>query len=70
MNKNPRIFVLADDLSGAAEIGGKAFNFGLSVRLLTEGNRLKEYSDDVVIVDARLGLLWRSRTRAGAGASV
>ena len=48
----PKIFVLADDLTGAAEIGGVAFQYGLSVRLLLEPVENDQYPEDVIIVDS------------------
>ena len=46
------IFVIADDLTGAAEMAGIASSFGLSVSLLTvlpEGERMTNESDVVVV---------------------
>jgi len=48
----PKIFVLADDLTGAAEIGGVAFQYGLTVRLLLEPVENDQYPEDVIIVDS------------------
>lgn len=48
----PKIFVLADDLTGAAEIGGIAFMHGLSVRIAFELNETGLYPEDVIIIDS------------------
>jgi uncharacterized protein YgbK (DUF1537 family) len=47
----PRILVIADDFTGAAEIGGIAHLFGLSVNLQTSPSDAGEQKDDVVVLD-------------------
>ena len=47
-----KILVIADDLTGAAEIGGIAFQHGLSVRLIFETNQRMNYPEDVIILDS------------------
>jgi len=46
-----KILVLADDLTGAAEIGGIAFQFGLSVRIIFEPGMIVTSPEDVIIID-------------------
>ncbi|MCF8381331.1 MAG: four-carbon acid sugar kinase family protein [Bacteroidales bacterium] len=46
-----QVFVIADDLTGAAEIGGIAFLAGLSVRLIFNTDLIGSYSEDVIILD-------------------
>ena len=48
----PKIFILADDLTGAAEIGGIATLFGLSVRIIFNINKKINYPEEVVILDS------------------
>ena len=48
----PKIFVLADDLTGAAEIGGIATLYGLSVRIIFNINKKINYPEEVVILDS------------------
>jgi hypothetical protein len=45
------IFVLADDLTGAAEIGGIAFQYGLSARILLGQKPKKTFPEDLIIID-------------------
>ena len=47
-----KFFVLADDLTGAAEIGGIASLFGLSVRIIFNINEENNYPEEVVILDS------------------
>ena len=47
----PRILVIADDFTGAAEIGGIAHLYGLSVRLQTSLSDAGLSEDDVVVLD-------------------
>lgn len=46
-----KILVLADDFTGAAEIGGLAFQFGLSVRFVLEPRDGYRFTEDVVVID-------------------
>lgn len=46
-----KIIVIADDLTGAAEIGGIAWQFGLSVRVLNEKTFLSDFIENVVILN-------------------
>jgi uncharacterized protein YgbK (DUF1537 family) len=48
----PNIFVIADDLTGAAEIAGIAYTAGLSVRIIFDIKELKLVTEDMVIVDS------------------
>ena len=48
----PKIFVLADDLTGAAEIGGAAYQCGLSVRIILDTSKLTSQLQDVIILDS------------------
>jgi len=47
----PKILVIADDFTGAAEIGGIAHLFGLSVKIQTDLTIPGEKEDDVVVID-------------------
>ena len=47
----PKILVLADDLTGAAEIGGIAFQHGLKVRILTGIKDFDAVSEEVSVID-------------------
>jgi uncharacterized protein YgbK (DUF1537 family) len=47
----PKILVIADDFTGAAEIGGIAHLFGLSVKLQTRLSDAFAPEDDVVVLD-------------------
>ena len=47
-----KILIIADDLTGAAELGGIAHNFGLSVRILFNPNAGSHFSEDVIILDS------------------
>jgi uncharacterized protein YgbK (DUF1537 family) len=54
----PEILVIADDFTGAAEIGGIAHLFGLSVSIMKEWADSAEHKEDVIIIDTntrRLG---------------
>ena len=51
-DKKNRIFVLADDLTGASEIGGIAFQFGMKVKILFNSERLTDHREDVIIIDS------------------
>lgn len=46
-----KIFVVADDLTGAAEIGGIALQFGLTARILLEKEKYKTVQENVVIIN-------------------
>lgn len=46
------IFVLADDLTGAAEIGGAALDYGLSVRIVFELYSNTNCPEDVLVLDS------------------
>lgn len=59
----PDIFVLADDLSGAAEIGGLAHMHGLSVRIVFSLDDLSGFHEQVIILDTNS----RNLTPAEAG---
>lgn len=48
----PRILIVADDLTGAAEIGGIAFDCGLTARILFDTDYASNYPEDVIILDA------------------
>lgn len=52
MTKTKKILVLADDLTGASELGGIAHMFGLSVKILFNGENVVEQDEDVVIIDS------------------
>ena len=47
----PRILVIADDFTGAAEIGGIAHLYGLSVKLKTNLSEADSSGDDVLVLD-------------------
>jgi uncharacterized protein YgbK (DUF1537 family) len=47
----PEILVIADDFTGAAEIGGIAHLFGLSVRIMMDVCDLSRYKEDVIVLD-------------------
>ncbi len=47
----PKILVIADDFTGAAEIGGIAHLFGLSVKMQTGLSGPGETADNVVVID-------------------
>jgi uncharacterized protein YgbK (DUF1537 family) len=47
----PKILVIADDFTGAAEIGGIAHLFGLSVRLVSEISKSEDYKEEAIIID-------------------
>ncbi len=47
-----KIFVLADDLTGASELGGIAFQFGLSVKILFATKNLAMHNEDVIVIDS------------------
>jgi hypothetical protein len=49
--RKTHIFVLADDLTGAAEIGGIALQYGLRSRILLGQMPKKTYTEDLVIID-------------------
>ncbi len=49
---NTRIFILADDLTGAAELGGIARQFGMTVRILFDPDKVKFHKEDVIIIDS------------------
>jgi len=48
----PRILIVADDLTGAAELGGIAFNCGLTVRILLDSENMVLFPEDVIILDS------------------
>ena len=50
--KKNKIFVLADDLTGASELGGIAFQFGLSVKILFTTDNLAKHNEDVIVIDS------------------
>ncbi len=50
--KKNKIFVLADDLTGASELGGIAFQFGLSVKILFATKNLAMHNEDVIVIDS------------------
>ncbi len=47
----PKILVIADDFTGAAEIGGVAHLFGLSVKMQTSLSEVRVAEDDVLVLD-------------------
>jgi uncharacterized protein YgbK (DUF1537 family) len=47
-----KILVIADDLTGAAEIGGIAYLAGFSVRIVLEFGNSDKYHEDVIIIDS------------------
>ena len=47
----PEILVIADDFTGAAEIGGIAHLFGLSVSIMKEWSDTAKHNEDVIIID-------------------
>jgi D-threonate/D-erythronate kinase len=47
-----KIFVLADDLTGASEIGGIALQFGLTVKILFSTSKMSDHNEDVIIIDS------------------
>ncbi len=47
----PKILVIADDFTGAAEIGGIAHLFGLSVKMQTGLSGPGDTTEDVVVID-------------------
>lgn len=47
----PKILVIADDFTGAAEIGGIAHQFGLSVLFSSHYDGDLQYSEDVLVID-------------------
>lgn len=47
----PKILVLADDLTGAAEIGGIAFQHGLKVRILIDKKEVDVVCEEVSVID-------------------
>ena len=47
----PEILVIADDFTGAAEMGGIAHLFGISATIVTELSEPTVYPEDVVILD-------------------
>jgi len=47
----PEILVIADDFTGAAEIGGIAHLFGLSVSIMKEWSDSSKHKEDVIIID-------------------
>jgi len=49
---NPKILIVADDLTGAAELGGIAFNCGLTVRVLFDSVNMMNFREDVIILDS------------------
>lgn len=46
-----KILVIADDLTGAAEIGGIAFKAGFSVRIVLDNWTHKHFLEDVIIIE-------------------
>jgi len=48
----PNMFVLADDLTGAAEVAGIAYTAGLSVRIIFDIRELESVTEDMVVVDS------------------
>ena len=50
--KKNKIFVLAEDLTGASELGGIAFQFGLSVKILFATENLAMHDEDVIVIDS------------------
>ncbi len=51
IGRSLKILVLADDLTGAAEIGGIALQYGLAVRILTGGHHDASIRENVAIID-------------------
>jgi uncharacterized protein YgbK (DUF1537 family) len=51
MGEGIKILVVADDLTGAAEIGGIALRFGLSSRILLGSDDPLKYHEEVLIID-------------------
>lgn len=49
--KKPKILIIADDLTGAAELGGIAFNCGLSARILFDSDKGFDFPEDVIVLD-------------------
>lgn len=49
----PLLFVIADDLTGAAEIGGVASKYGLSVKLVLQAEPVCQWKEDVVIFNSK-----------------
>ena len=47
----PKILVIADDFTGAAEIGGIAHLFGLSVKIQTRHTEPDKRENDVIVID-------------------
>lgn len=47
-----RILVIADDLTGAAEMAGIAFSMGFSVKILMAGIKLKEHDVEVLVINS------------------
>ena len=47
----PKILVIADDFTGAAEIGGIAHLFGLSVKIQTSHQGPDDRENDVIVID-------------------
>jgi len=47
----PKILVIADDFTGAAEIGGIAHLFGLSVKIQTSHGGYDKRENDVIVID-------------------
>jgi len=47
----PQILVIADDFTGAAEIGGISHLFGLSVKVLSDQIRSENYREEVLVID-------------------
>ena len=48
----PKILIVADDLTGASELGGIAFNCGLTVRILLDSENMVLFPEDVIILDS------------------
>ncbi len=48
----PKILIVADDLTGAAELGGIAFNCGLTARILFDSEIGFHFPEDVIILDS------------------
>ncbi|MBE0654666.1 MAG: hypothetical protein IH594_12755 [Bacteroidales bacterium] len=47
----PKILIIADDLTGAAELGGIAYCCGLSVRILFDSDKGFDFPEDVIVLD-------------------
>ena len=47
----PKILILADDLTGAAEVGGIAFQLGLTVRIVLGKSKTLMHLENVIIID-------------------